>query len=113
MMPLRMERPAAPGMNSELRELAILRAARERSRGAATGPAEPKEVTSPAAGSAAGSQLLLMYDDVVLSILDQLRQSRNVASLVACLASSRQLSSLSRDVLRENFPLFLMFSFCI
>ena len=101
-------------MNAELRELAILRAARQRSRSASKDCLEPSLEPSPVAvtpvaascSGRASSQLFLMYDDVVLSILDQLRQSRDVASLISCLATSRQLSCLSREVLRENFPLF-------
>jgi len=53
----------------------------------------------------AGGALLCMPNDMLLSILDQLRLSRDVASIVACLASSRSLSCISREFLREHYPL--------
>jgi len=90
-------------MNAELRELAILRAARARDRATK----EANDATPFAAASSGGpvGSLLFAYDDVVLSILEQLCMSRDVASLVSCLASSKSLSSFSRDLLREHFPL--------
>lgn len=78
-------------MNAELRE----RSAKE------------AESSPDAADLASGAgSLLVAYDDVVLSILEQLCQSRDVTTLVSCLASSQSLSCLSRQLLREHFPLY-------
>jgi hypothetical protein len=105
--PMRLELPAAP-MNAELRELAILRETRQRERAASKEVADslPAAAATLDAGGSAGSQLLLMYDDVVISILAQLCLDRDVASLLSCLASSTSLSCLSRQLLRSNFPLY-------
>ena len=107
-------------MSALLREPAVLRASRAlpETSGSSGGAGSDGAGSAGNCGASSGGAsnicdgcayslfLFMMHDDVMLLVLEQLRLSRDVPSLLSCLACSRLLACLTRQVLRQHFPLF-------